>query len=66
MNVDLIREMCWANKITVSELERRVGLSNGTIHHWEKASPRVSTAKKVADFFGCTIDALLIHDKEAE
>ena len=39
--------------------KRKVGLSNGQIRRWDKASPKVENVQKVADFFGASIDDLL-------
>jgi transcriptional regulator with XRE-family HTH domain len=45
--------------VTFAEIERKVGLSNGQIRRWDKASPKVENVQKVADFFGASIDDLL-------
>ena len=50
---------CAQRGITISALEKNVGLGNATIKGWEKSSPRVESLKKVADYFGCTIDDLI-------
>lgn len=59
--------MCYANivakckekGITISALEKKVDLGNATIKGWAKSSPSANNLKKVADYFGCTVDDLL-------
>jgi transcriptional regulator with XRE-family HTH domain len=55
-----ILALCKERNITISKLEKEVGLGNGTIGRWERVSPTVENAKKVADFFGVTVDSLMI------
>ena len=54
-----IEAKCKEKGITISALEKAVELGNATIKGWEKSSPRVDNLKKVADFFGCSIDELI-------
>ena len=54
-----IVRLCKESGISIAKLERETGLGNGTIGKWEKASPNVENVKKVADFFGVTVDSLL-------
>jgi len=59
MIVKNISALCKGRGISISKLEKEVGLGNGTIGRWEKVSPSVENIKKVADYFGTTIDRLL-------
>ena len=54
-----IVKLCKDRGISIAKLERETGLGNGTIGRWEKSSPNVDNAKKVADFFGVTVDSLM-------
>ena len=54
-----IEEKCREIGISVSALEKMVGLGNATIKGWNESSPKVENLKKVADYFGCTIDDLI-------
>ena len=54
-----IEEKCKKFGISVAALEKSVGLGNGTIRGWSESSPKVDNLKKVADYFGCTVDSLL-------
>ena len=53
-----IKMLCEAQGISIHRLEQLAGLSNGIIRQWEKASPRISTLQKVADYFGVTLNDL--------
>lgn len=54
-----ISNLCKQRKISIARLEREVGIGNGVIAGWDKSNPRVDTLKKVADFFGVSVDELL-------
>ncbi len=54
-----IEALCAEKGINISQLERDVGLANATIRRWVSCSPTVENIKKVADFFGVTVDELL-------
>ena len=54
-----IEARCKERGITISALEKAVGLGNATIKGWSGASPKVDNLIKVADYFGCTVDDLL-------
>lgn len=47
-------------------LEKELGFGNGTIGKWQKASPSVDKLKKVADWFGVTLDELLATNDKGE
>lgn len=57
--IENIIALCKKKGITLSALERNVGFSNYTIAKWKNCSPRVENLKKVADYFGVSVDALL-------
>lgn len=59
-----IRKLCQERQTTVAQLEREIGLSNGTISKWASSSPSVNNLKAVADYFGVSLDELLVEDKE--
>lgn len=51
--------LCKKKNISIAKLEREIGLGNGTIGRWEKSSPSIDNVKKVAEFFGVTVDSLV-------
>lgn len=54
-----IEEMCKQRGISISGLEKAVGLGNATIKGWQASSPRLDNLIKVAEYFGCTVDELM-------
>lgn len=59
MIFDNIKALCKKRGTNISQLERDVGLANATIRRWSNSSPTVENLKKVADYFGVTVDELL-------
>lgn len=49
--------------VPISTVEKELGISNGAIRQWKVTSPTVKNAKKVAAYFGLTLDEL---DRMAE
>ncbi|NQD97636.1 helix-turn-helix domain-containing protein [Staphylococcus xylosus] len=62
--VQIIRNLCSQNGITIAELERKLDFSNGQIARWKKSTPGVDRLKKVADYFDVSVDYLLDREKE--
>ena len=60
-----ILNLCKEKKISVSKLEKETGLANGTVGKWRSFSPTIDNVKKVAEFFGVTIDSLVSEAKVA-
>lgn len=52
-------------KISQAALEEKLGFSNGSISKWKKSTPTPERLKKLADYFGVTVDYLMTgEDKE--
>ncbi len=60
--VENIKALCVSRSMTLAELERTLGLGNGTIARWDKCEPGVIRVSRVADYFGVTVDELLKSD----
>lgn len=58
-----ISKLCEEKEISISKLEKECGIGNGTIGRWGKSNPTSDKLKKVADYFGVTVDELL-EEKE--
>ena len=56
---DIIRELAKERHITLAELERKTGISNGQLARWNKRSPKAENLEKVADYFHVSTDYLL-------
>ena len=57
--VDKIKSLCKEKKITVAELERKTGISNGQIRKWDNSTPGVNKLQLIADYFDVSVDYLL-------
>lgn len=54
-----IEDLCKKNNVTISRLEKECGLGNATIKGWGYSIPRADNLKKVADYFGVSIEYFL-------
>ena len=54
-----IKQLASQKGITISELERRINLSNGQIGKWSRQTPGIDKVQKVADYFNVSTDYLL-------
>lgn len=57
-----IQRICNSRGITVKKLERDLEFSNSTIRKWKTSSPSIENLKKVADYFGITVDELISEE----
>ena len=53
-----VKDLVNLKKITIAELERVTGLSQGSIRNWDKTSPGVDKVQKVAEYFNVSTDYL--------
>lgn len=63
---DNVKRLCWEKHTTICTLEKDCGIGNGSIGKWADgdANPRIGTLKKIADYFGITVDELLKDNGE--
>ena len=54
-----IEELCKKENISVSALEAKLGFGKCTIVKWKTSNPTVDKLKKVADYFGKSIEYFL-------
>ncbi|MFS1278483.1 helix-turn-helix domain-containing protein [Enterococcus lactis] len=59
-----IKELTKQNGISVRELEKRLGYSNGYFSKWKSVSPNSEGLAKVSDYFGVSVDYLLGREKK--
>lgn len=57
-----IKKCAEERKISITNLEKAVGFSNGTIGKWKISEPKASTLYKVASYFGKPIEYFLIGE----
>lgn len=53
-----IKKYCVKCNISISELERRANLGNGTIGKWKTITPKADNLKAVADILKVKVDTL--------
>ena len=56
---DKIKDVCKSKGVSVTSVERKAGLSNGTISKWNDVSPTVNKLNAVAKVLKVKIDTLL-------
>ena len=58
-----IKELAKQKKVSIRQVEEKLGIANGTIRRWGKTNPSVKTVKSVADYFNVSVDYLLGGDE---
>lgn len=58
-----IKKLCRINGISVSALEKKLGIGNGTIVKWKKSMPRADILIKTAAFFSVPAEYLIFGEK---
>lgn len=59
MILDNIRALCVKKQISISTLETEAQLGKNTVYRWNGMFPSVDKLKRVADYFGVTVDELI-------
>lgn len=62
---EIVKGLCRINGLSLTQLEQRLGFSNGQLGKWKKSSPSVDKVSVVADYFDVSID-YLVGRKEHE
>lgn len=58
-----IKDLADQNKMSLAEVERKLGFSNGIISTWKNGKPSIDRVEKVANLFDVSTDYLLGRDK---
>ena len=64
--LDKIKELCREKGISISQLEQSLGFGNKAIYKWDEQTPGIDRVKKVADYFGVTVDYLISNEMNYE
>ena len=61
-----VERLCKEKGITITKLEKDCGFGNATVRSWKDMhdTPRFTSMKKVADYFGVSIDMLMAEGDE--
>ncbi|MBP1041262.1 helix-turn-helix transcriptional regulator [Vagococcus sp. BWB3-3] len=57
--LEVIKRLANEKNVSLAEVERAVGLSNGAITKWAKSSPSSDKLVRIADYFNVSVDYLL-------
>lgn len=65
---DRLKALCDGQKISIVELEEKLGFGRNSLYGWKKKTPNGANLEKVADYFNVSIDYLLgrTEDKEPQ
>ena len=67
MFYEIVNNLCKERKTTITRMAEEIGLSNAAPTSWRKGSvPKLSTVKKISEFFGVSVEYLLGEDQPAE
>lgn len=58
-----IKRICTDKGISISELEKKSGLGNGTIKKWETSSPTINKLEAVAKILDASIVDILGQER---
>lgn len=54
-----VLRLCYGKNMTIQQLEKEAGLSNGSIGKWKKSSPNIYSLMAVAKYLNITVEKLL-------
>lgn len=63
MLVHNIEDLCEEHGLSITQLEKQLGISLGTIRTWKTRAPRLDTLTKVSGYFQVSIDSLVQTNK---
>lgn len=61
-----IKQLAKERGLTIVQVEQNCGIGQRSIYNWDANVPAVDKVKRVADFFGVTIDELMNDCDETE
>lgn len=56
---EIIKQLAKEKNMTIAEIERKAGVSNGTIGKWDKQTPSTEPITKIANYLQVSVDYLL-------
>lgn len=62
MIVNSIKNLCKNNNITVSQLEKEIGLSQGLVSKWMNTTPSLDKIVDIANYFHVSLDEVVGYD----
>ena len=65
MLLEKIKKLCEQTDISITKLEKELGLSQNSMNKWKDHSPKADNIVKVADYFNVSVDYLLGREQKA-
>lgn len=56
---EIIKVLCKNNRISIAELEKKLGLTRNTLYKWKTQSPSIERLVLVANYFNVSVDFLV-------
>ena len=63
--IDKIRQLAKERGLTIMQVEEKCDIGSRSIYNWDKNKPSVDKVKRVADFFGTTVDELIKEEGDS-
>ena len=63
---DRVKFLADKQKISMVELEERLGFGRNSLYSWKKKTPNGASLEKVADYFNVSVDYLLGRTEDEE
>lgn len=64
MIYDKVKMLAFENGVSINKLEKELGFSSASISKWNNSNPTSKKLKKVADYFGVSMEYLLEDTKQ--
>lgn len=62
--LDRIKNLCSIKGITLTKMEKEIGLSQGASYKWKTSSPSMEVLNKLSNFFNVSIDYLTTGEEK--
>lgn len=66
LTYETIKKLCKDNGVTVTGLEKELGISRGSLCKVNTNKPSIEKAQKIADFFGVSVEYLMTGEEKEE
>ncbi|HAB7413727.1 TPA_asm: helix-turn-helix domain-containing protein [Listeria monocytogenes] len=63
---EIVKILCKENNISLSELEKKLGLTRNTLYKWKTQSPSIERLLLVANYFNVSVDFLVGRQPKAD
>ena len=60
---DRVKELCELKGISVSQMEKEIGISQGAAYKWKVSSPSQKMFEKLSNFFNVSVDYLITGEE---